>query len=677
LSTLYSKIDEGRQGNDKTIAQFEKLGITFGDLQKMNTYEAINKVAQGFKNVGDAFERTKMIKDFFGKGGIGLSIDQINEALSQGTARYDKYAEGIQAVGVVADNMKRSMDNLKIAVASMMKPFVGDNIISVERFEKVLKALAVGGIAVGVYKIAAAFIELGSAIWKAVEAGTAFNFAMGATSPIGLAIKLLAAGATAMIFIAGQQDNKEKIAKLYNDSPAIKDKLAKDAHNRLLFTKEPNAAGGTATAEDNPEVKARKAQVTLAHQLRMIDADRNKVNAEAVFLGETQTKLSLLDLSLKEKLAQIEAKRQADLVAARENTPEFRAQINALASEEVKTAQANTKAQKELAIATAQRAHELEQAAQSFRSIEHAQYEASTKAAEANSEERTAALYQMGKMADEQVRINKLANQRTEYEMTLLNLAPTKRQMLMEQYDLEARITEFVREQNKLGQDPELVKQRADAMRVAGEQTIALNQANIEAQRTFEYGWAQAYNNFVDQSTNAAARAGEIFNSITGNMSNAIDTFVRTGKLSFKDFTRSVIQDLIAIQMKAQAMALFRMALSSFGFTGGASVSMGGTAYGGGIPGAYADGGDPPVGRPSLVGERGPELFVPKSAGTIIPNNQLSSMMSGGQTINYNGPFIANMSAIDTQSGIQFLSKNKQAVWAANQSAQRSLPMSK
>jgi hypothetical protein len=92
---------------------------------------------------------------------------------------------------------------------------------------------------------------------------------------------------------------------------------------------------------------------------------------------------------------------------------------------------------------------------------------------------------------------------------------------------------------------------------------------------------------------------------------------------------------------------------------------------------AFADGGDPPVGVPSLVGENGPELFIPKSAGTIIPNNRLSSSMGGGSQVIYNGPYIANMSAIDTQSSIQFLSKNKQTIWAVNQSAQRSLPASR
>ena len=37
----------------------------------------------------------------------------------------------------------------------------------------------------------------------------------------------------------------------------------------------------------------------------------------------------------------------------------------------------------------------------------------------------------------------------------------------------------------------------------------------------------------------------------------------------------------------------------------------------------FAEGGRPPVGVPSIVGEKGPEIFVPDSAGRIIPNNQM------------------------------------------------------
>ena len=61
--------------------------------------------------------------------------------------------------------------------------------------------------------------------------------------------------------------------------------------------------------------------------------------------------------------------------------------------------------------------------------------------------------------------------------------------------------------------------------------------------------------------------------------------------------------------------------------------SLGGAGFSGGGGGVspllgFANGGRPPTGRPSLVGEKGPELFVPRRSGTIIPNDKLG----GGST---------------------------------------------
>lgn len=173
-----------------------------------------------------------------------------------------------------------------------------------------------------------------------------------------------------------------------------------------------------------------------------------------------------------------------------------------------------------------------------------------------------------------------------------------------------------------------------------------------------------------------ARRMKEVYDSVFNNMGSAIENFVKTGKLNFRDFARSVIQDIIIIQMKAQATKLFGGMLSTAVGSLFGGAKFGGADVGGIGAAPYADGGDPVPNQLALVGERGPELFIPRTAGTIIPNHALAGL-GGGQTINYNGPFIQNMSAIDTQSGIQFLSRNKQAVWAANQSAQRSLPVSK
>lgn len=51
------------------------------------------------------------------------------------------------------------------------------------------------------------------------------------------------------------------------------------------------------------------------------------------------------------------------------------------------------------------------------------------------------------------------------------------------------------------------------------------------------------------------------------------------------------------------------------------------------LQGFFANGGDVVANRPAIIGEKGPELFMPTSAGRIIPNNQLSL---GGDTHHHN-----------------------------------------
>jgi hypothetical protein len=59
---------------------------------------------------------------------------------------------------------------------------------------------------------------------------------------------------------------------------------------------------------------------------------------------------------------------------------------------------------------------------------------------------------------------------------------------------------------------------------------------------------------------------------------------------------------------------------------------------GGGFAGFMAAGGPVSAGSSYVVGEEGPELFVPHASGTIVPNNKMGSGGggAGGVTINYN-----------------------------------------
>jgi len=124
-----------------------------------------------------------------------------------------------------------------------------------------------------------------------------------------------------------------------------------------------------------------------------------------------------------------------------------------------------------------------------------------------------------------------------------------------------------------------------------------------------------------------------------GIVSNLTDAVMGTKSLA--DAAISVLNDLkrklVEVAMQ-RATAGIGNKIGGFlgGLFGGGRKSGGGLFSGGGRGGGipfgsvslgigsmFANGGRPPVGRPALVGERGPEIFVPRSSGSVIPNDAL------------------------------------------------------
>ena len=129
----------------------------------------------------------------------------------------------------------------------------------------------------------------------------------------------------------------------------------------------------------------------------------------------------------------------------------------------------------------------------------------------------------------------------------------------------------------------------------------------------------------------------EIESSIKNNLRDAI-----TGAKSFGEAMTNVLNRIRDKIIDAQIDKL----LGGFGeaFGGGEKKGLGGALggiLGGVLGGLFASGGQPPVNKISVVGERGPELFVPRSAGTVIPNNQI-----GGESVTNN--IVVNVDASGT-----------------------------
>jgi phage-related minor tail protein len=102
---------------------------------------------------------------------------------------------------------------------------------------------------------------------------------------------------------------------------------------------------------------------------------------------------------------------------------------------------------------------------------------------------------------------------------------------------------------------------------------------------------------------------------------NALGRAIRTGKFGFEDLKRVALSVLAEIANAAVRSAVG--GANSEGRNGGllsAGLSILGSLLGG-APGR-ATGGPVSPGRAYMVGERGPELFVPASSGTVVTPNQ-------------------------------------------------------
>jgi len=143
-----------------------------------------------------------------------------------------------------------------------------------------------------------------------------------------------------------------------------------------------------------------------------------------------------------------------------------------------------------------------------------------------------------------------------------------------------------------------------------------------EAIKGFQSGFKTAMDEAIKITDDFEKLGKKAFDGFADSLTDAI----MTGKANFKDFARSLLADLLRIIIRQKLAVTLQRALG-FG-----SAVAGGGGFFSSIPKlfGFANGGRPPINRPSIVGERGAELFIPDTAGTIVPNNEVKGM--GGTT---------------------------------------------
>jgi phage-related minor tail protein len=155
-------------------------------------------------------------------------------------------------------------------------------------------------------------------------------------------------------------------------------------------------------------------------------------------------------------------------------------------------------------------------------------------------------------------------------------------------------------------------------------QLVEEAQAKVQAYLNL---WNYAY---ATQKTYIADLYGVTVSAFQG-MENAITDFVMTGKAKFTDFANSVIRDLMRIAVRAlivQPLAQGLLGMFSSGASTSSSINLSSGNYQ--IGGSYKFGGygasgiDTKPGYAYVVGEKGPEVFLPATSGRVMPNAQSS-----------------------------------------------------
>jgi lambda family phage tail tape measure protein len=663
LAGFSKNIDLAANGSAKAQKAFAMANVSLKDLATMSSTDLYTKLVQGIASIEDPITRNAKAMELFGKAARGVDFVELNKQIEEGAGVSDQQAKAVTDAAAAWKTLGQIGRDVTLMFAEQTGPVLKQTI---DYFKETSEVIIHG---------------FGSVLFVAL--GNLVDFAANVTfvihgvydeivHTIENAKTLMTEGIDAAIkknqeYDAMREAAAQKLAAFENNLAKIADEKNNSQDQETEKSKEHETVQRTIIDAYAKQLDTINAQIAATKQQIAIENQKSKLIHDQIFDNDLIIKYATQELDLKQKITAIELKRKEELAKNANTNPEVIAAINqdanlkiALARKVSDDAKLKFKEQYDYQVQLAQQARMatgINEERQSPLELQQMQEMEDAKIASFN------------KQTQQMLIQNDLTNQRLEYENSIIGLMPREQQYLLEKYDLEAKIVALYKSAPATINKTDLENQ-INKMRQQDELGIQIKQNTLDQQRTFEYGWKTAFDSYIDNATNAANIAKNMFNSVTSSMDNALANFVKTGKLNFADLARTIIQNIITIQLQAQASSLLGGLL-----TGGLFQSSNVAVPGEGtmsikdyFGGPKAAGGDVSGGTPYLVGEQGPELIVPKGSGTVIPNNKLMGM--GGSTQNITNNYI---NAIDTKSFEDRLYGSSGAIWAANQYATKNI----
>lgn len=268
---------------------------------------------------------------------------------------------------------------------------------------------------------------------------------------------------------------------------------------------------------------------------------------------------------------------------------------------------------------------------------------------------------------------------------------------------------------------------QTEAIRQGTEKVYEANKRIYDQTREFGYGWKKTMEDYVEDATNAAKQAEQVFRTAVGSLENVFLEFFKTGELNWKKFVAAILEELLLLELRKFFAKVFEDVLgeqeSAFSklmsqlsdlktaaqfisfdsilgnvinagkpqptfdwgqmiggvlsntinagrtpttFPGQQSTSISGQIgdfIGGALGGLFgrASGGPVTPGTPYLVGEMGPELFIPDGSGRISNN------VGGTNVINY------NINAVDAASFKSLVARDPEFIYSITELGKRNM----
>lgn len=675
ITEFYKSINEAAQGSDKTQESLGKLGVSLKDLGTLSTADLLDKAVKGFENITDPAQRTALAIQLFGKSMQGVNPADLAAKMDELRGKFEQQTNAVNQAAQLNDNYSEAVNNLRLAFLTITAPIVEfiNNIskskTEMETMITLLKNLAI------VIAAAFAFTGFGLVVRAIGTIGRGIGGLVGLFSEVGLTItRVFGANSTAMKIlrgvgglIAGIAGGLAAATGLGGGSTETTSTAGSTQAGTMGAYKSRAESTVARPVETGKELTSQLNSVqSLADGYRRAaQANMDRYTTEVELLGKTKEEQDII-----KGTADIN-KRYADQTAALEEKKKgARGATLALINKEIANLETLRTSELDVFNITKDQTREYARQQQEVKNIidlmeQQAEYAREIAGYQTQQDAAVMTAYEQVRAQTEALA---LTGQREQLEKSIQNLRGTDQAAIRELFDLEnqrkIQLEAIQKIQNLPFEGVGGMKQRLQEINDLYDQRRAKIEQNAAAtkaeQDSFAYGWTSAGEKFRNNIKTDAEYAAQQMSNFTKGFEDAFVKFVQTGKLSFKDLANSMIADFARIQ--AQKL------LSSFmGSSGGGFFGSLGKLFG------FANGGNPPIGQPSIVGERGPELFVPQSAGKIVPNHKLGM----GQTIiNDNTTAVTySIQAVDASSFRTMLARDPEFIHNVAEQGRRQLPI--